>query len=361
MTTVHQIIPVLAPHDAVGNHTLQVREALRHAGFESEVFAELRFGHHRDTGRLLSDFPQPGGAADLLIYQSSTGSSVADWLLGRPEPLAVNYHNITPASFFEPWDDQAAASMRRARTQLGALARRSRLALADSPFNAAELTELGYAPVVVSPLLLDLDARLAAPDPQVAEHLARTRAGHHWLFVGRLAPNKCQHDLIAAFAAYRLLYDPGARLTLIGSEAVPSYGDALYGLVDDLGLTAAVTFPAPVTDAELAAYYADADAFVCLSRHEGFCVPLLEAMRHDVPIVALAAGAVPDTVGDAAVLLDDAAPHPVAAAVQQLLGDEPFRAGLITAGRAVVAVHSLASTSAAFVDAIRRHLDAVGG
>lgn len=361
MTTVHQIIPVLAPHDAVGNHTLQVREALRHAGFESEVFAELRFGHHRDTGRLLSDFPQPGGAADLLIYQSSTGSSVADWLLGRPEPLAVNYHNITPASFFEPWDDQAAASMRRARTQLGALARRSRLALADSPFNAAELTELGYAPVVVSPLLLDLDARLAAPDPQVAEHLARTRAGHHWLFVGRLAPNKCQHDLIAAFAAYRLLYDPGARLTLIGSEAVPSYGDALYGLIDDLGLTGVVTCAGAVTDAELAAYYADADAFVCLSRHEGFCVPLLEAMRHDVPVVALAAGAVPDTVGDAAVLLDDAAPHPVAAAVQQLLGDETFRAGLVTAGRAVVAAHSLPATSAAFVAVIRRHLDAVGG
>src|SRR3546814_7862540 len=93
--------------------------------------------------------------------------------------------------------------MRRARAQLGAMARRSRLALADSPFNAAELTELGYSPVQVSPLLLDLDSRLAAPDPVVAEHLARTRAGRSWLFVGRLAPNKCQHDVIAAFAAYR--------------------------------------------------------------------------------------------------------------------------------------------------------------
>src|SRR3546814_1469175 len=83
-----------------------------------------------------------------------------------------------------------------------------------------------YSPVQVSPLLLDLDSRLAAPDPVVAEHLARTRAGRSWLFVGRLAPNKCQHDVIAAFAAYRMLYNRGARLTLVGSEAASSYADA---------------------------------------------------------------------------------------------------------------------------------------
>ena len=360
MTTVHQIIPVLAPHDAVGNHTLQVRDALREAGFESEVFAEFRFGHHSSTGVALAQYDAHAGAADLLVYQSSTGSSAVDWLLHRSERVAVNYHNITPASFFEAWDDQAAASMRRARAQLGSLARRSELALADSPFNAAELRDLGYAPVRVSPLLLDLEARLAAPDARAAEHLARTRRGRSWIFVGRLAPNKCQHDVIAAFAAYRRLYDPGARLTLIGSEAAYSYADALHGLVDDLDLGTAVTFTGPVSDAELAAYYDDADVMVCLSRHEGFCVPLLEAMRHDVPVVALAAGAVPDTVGSAGVLVDDASPHLVAATVHELLEDEGLRAGLVASGREVVAEHSLANAKAQFVDAIRTHLDRRG-
>jgi glycosyltransferase involved in cell wall biosynthesis len=360
VTTVHQVIPVLAPHDAVGNHTLQLRDALRGAGFESEVYAEMRLGHLRDVGRAISDYPSQRDA-DLLIYQSSTGSTAVDWLLKRPEQLAVNYHNITPASFFEAWDDQGAASMRRARVQLGALARRSRLALADSPFNAAELTELGYAPVVVAPLLLDLDARLAAPDPEAAAYLARTRAGRHWLFVGRLAPNKCQHDLIAAFAAYRVAYDPGARLTLIGSEAAPSYSDALYGLIDDLGLNGAVTIAGSVTDPELAAYYDDADVYVCLSRHEGFCVPLLEAMRHDVPVVALAAAAVPDTVGNAAVLLTESSPASVAAAVRGLLEDGRFCKELVVAGRQVVAEHALAPSAAIWVELLRSHLAGVGG
>jgi len=361
VTTVHQIIPVLAPHDAVGSHTLQVRDALRGAGITSEVFAEFRLGHHVGTGRTLDDYDAVAGQADLLIYQSSTGSSAVDWLLRRAEPLAVNYHNITPASFFEAWDDQAAASMRRARAQLGAMARRSRLALADSPFNAAELTDLGYDPVRVAPLLLDLEGRLAAPDPQVASHLARTRAGRSWLFVGRLAPNKAQHDVIAAFAAYRVLYDAGARLTLVGSEAASSYADALLGLVDDLDVTTAVTFAGPVSDAELAAYYDDADVFVCLSRHEGFCVPILEAMRHDVPVVALSAGAVTDTVGSAGVLVDDASPHPVAAAVHELLADEAFRSGLVAAGRARLAEHALDPARATFVDAIRTHLGIARG
>jgi glycosyltransferase involved in cell wall biosynthesis len=360
MTTIHQVIPVLAPHDAVGNHTLALRDALRAAGIDSEVFAEMRLGHHRGTGRAIADYPETA-TADLLIYQSSTGSGVVDWLLKRPEPLAVNYHNITPASFFEAWDDQGAASMRRARVQLGALARRSRLALADSPFNALELRELGYDPVVVAPLLLDLESRLATADQLVTEHLARTRSGRHWLFVGRLAPNKCQHDLVAAFAAYRAAYDPGARLTLIGSEAAPSYSDALYGLIDDLDLHGSVTIAGSVTDGELSAYYDDADVFVCLSRHEGFCVPLLEAMRHDLPVVALAAAAVPDTVGDAAVLVDDSSPTLVAATVHQLLGDDAFRGQLVAAGRAVLAAHSLAAASATWIDLLRTHLGLAGG
>jgi glycosyltransferase involved in cell wall biosynthesis len=360
MTTIHQVIPVLAPHDAVGNHTLQLRDALRHAGFESEVFAEMRLGHHRNTGQALNDYPA-GGAVDLVLYQSSTGSTAVDWLLRRDDPIAVNYHNITPASFFEAWDDQAAASMRRARVQLGSLARRSRLALADSPFNAAELTELGYSPVVVAPLLLDLDARLAAPDPTVAEHLARRGGGHQWLFVGRLAPNKCQHDLIAAFAAYRAVYDRHATLTLVGSEAAPAYSDALYGLIDDLDLHGAVTVTGAANDAELAAYFAAADVYVSLSRHEGFGVPLLEAMVHDVPVVALAAAAVPDTVGDAAVLVDRSDPDLVAATVSQLMEDEAFRAALVAAGRRVVADHSLASASATWIELLRKHLGLSGG
>jgi glycosyltransferase involved in cell wall biosynthesis len=91
----------------------------------------------------------------------------------------------------------------------------------------------------------------------------------------------------------------------------------------------------------LAAHYRAADAFVCLSDHEGFCVPLLEAMHHEVPIVAFASSAVPETLGGGGVVVDDKGPVTVAAAVHRVLGDQPLREALAAAGRARLAELSL--------------------
>ena len=354
MTTVHQVIPVLAPHDAVGAHTLRVQAALQAARIESRVFAEVIIGDPSGEALPLTSFAANGNGADLLLYQASTGSSGAEWLLRRAEAYAVNYHNVTPAAFFDPWDSDAAYSMRRARNQLRALAPRSVGALADSPYNATELDEAGYEPVEVTPLLLDVGGEPPHGDERTAAFLQRTRRGAHWLFVGRLAPNKCQHDILAAFAAHRVLHDPDARLTLVGSAASATYEAALFALADQLGLTDALTIVASLRDEELAAYYHDADLFVCLSEHEGFCIPIIEAFRFGTPVLALAAAAVPDTAGDAAVLLPSKDPHLVATAADCLLRDAALRTELVAAGRARVLDFALDRTAPLFVDAVKR-------
>jgi L-malate glycosyltransferase len=356
VTAVHQVIPVLAGADAVGSHTLLVRAALRAAGFESEVFAE---DVHRDVAGEARPVRQLGrrSAADLLLYQCSTGTKLTDWLLARPEPLAVDYHNITPASYFERWEPEAARNMRRARTDLHRLAPRTALALADSTFNAEELAGAGFPPAVVVPPLLDLGAVAARPDPGTAAVLRRARTGAHWLFVGRLAPNKCQHDLIAALAVARRLHDPGARLTLVGSATSEAYRDAVEALADDLGVGGAVTFTDRIGPAELAAHWLDADVFVCLSEHEGFCVPVVEAMHAGVPVVAYAAGAVPETVGGAGVLLDGKDPVLVATAVARLLADPLRRGELVDAGKARAGELDADVTGPRLVEVVRRFLE----
>src|SRR5205814_10039106 len=132
-----------------------------------------------------------------------TGSPMAEWLHARPEPLLVDYHNITEARFFDRWAPGAADNMRRARRQMTMLAGRTRLALAVSEFNAAELRAAGYSDVAVAPLLMDFSEFDEVPDARLLARLKGDRAavavGARWLFVGRLAPNKCQHDVIAAF------------------------------------------------------------------------------------------------------------------------------------------------------------------
>lgn len=361
MTAVHQILPVLAPHDAVGGHTRRVQAALRSQGHESRIFAEIVVGEPPEGVSLLEDFDRAGAGADLLIFQASTGSAAADWLQSRREPYVVNYHNVTPARFFEPWAPEAAENMRRGRNQLRALAPRSVAGLADSEFNASELVELGYRDVTVTPLLLDLDGVAPAPDARTTAFLQGARRGSHWLFVGRLAPNKCQHDVIAAFALYRTLHDPGARLTLVGSPASTTYADALLGLAEDLGVDRAVTMTSGLDDASLSAYYSDADVFVCLSEHEGFCIPIIEALRHGTPVIALAEAAVPDTAGPAAVLLPAKDPHLVASAVHGLLHDAAWRDQLAGYGHEQVARYALAHTTPVFQAAVQAALDRVGG
>jgi glycosyltransferase involved in cell wall biosynthesis len=237
--------------------------------------------------------------------------------------------------------------------------------------------------VVVVPVLVDLEALAVPGDGGVARRLAQAKAGGggDWLFVGRLTPNKCQHEVVKAFAVYRRVFDRRARLWLVGGSSSPRYGAALEKLVAALGLGGAVTVTGSVSQAALVSYYRAADVFVCLSQHEGFCVPLLEAMWHRVPVVALASSAVPETLGSAGVLLPGrsessgaggggaaggagggagggrAGAALVAAAVDRVLGDASLRDALVARGVARVEEFSLERTRRQFADAISGVID----
>jgi glycosyltransferase involved in cell wall biosynthesis len=177
------------------------------------------------------------------------------------------------------------------------------------------------------------------------------------LFVGSLAPHKAPHDLIAMLAAYRALYQSRATLTLVGRSFEDRYTSALEGYIRALGLSDAVTIAGSLSDAELEAHWRAADVFTCASDHEGFCVPLIEAMSHDLPIVAFRAAAVPGTVADAGLLIDDKAPVAFAAAAHRVATDPALRVQLIAAGRSRLADFELPVASDRFVGALRSVLE----
>lgn len=356
---VDQLLPVLGAHDAVGAHALAVRRVLRAAGYASEIYADVVAPELADLARPWLDAPGRISPERVVLYHASTHAPLAGWLVQRArwgERIVVDYHNVTPPEFFRRWLPDAAVEMTAARVELGALAPLAEAALADSAFNAAELVELGYRAAEVSPLLVDLDACRVDPDPRTLARLERqrSRGGAAWLFVGRVAPNKCQHDVLAAFAVYRKLFDSRARLCLVGGVTAPTYLAALQRMVDDLDLESAVEIVSGLTSEELSARYIGADVLVCMSEHEGFCVPLLEAMELGVPIVAYRAAAVPETVRDAAVLLADKDPVVVASSVAELLGDAGRRSALVEAGRARARRFTLAATSAELLGHLRR-------
>ncbi|MFN8035223.1 MAG: glycosyltransferase family 4 protein [Acidimicrobiia bacterium] len=360
MTALHQFVPVLEP-GAVGGHTLEVRRALRDHGIESEVFAETvhpsmqgRAHPYRDYGARVA-----AGRGDVLLYQMAIGSPVASFVRARPERIAVDYHNITPPALFAKWEPDLVHGLAWGRHQLAELAGISAFALADSAYNEQELVELGYHDTAVVPILLDLSTFEHDVDAPCLDRLlaAKRAGGADLLFVGRVAPNKAQHELVKVLAAYRRLYDPHARLHLVGAPASDRYVGAIRSFAAELGLGDAVDLTGPVGAGELAAHYRAADVLVSMSVHEGFCVPLLEAMHHRVPIVARAAAAVPETLAGAGILLRASAPDRFAAAIHRVVTDAHLRAELVAAGVRRLADFSLERTRARLLDAVGPFVD----
>ena len=362
---VDQLVPGFAKHDAISNHMLQLRRVFRRAGYASDIYADWIDPRLAGEGaRPPSECPSAPDADRVLLYHQSAHSPMAGWLrdvAAAGQLLATDYHNITPSKYFARWEPPAAKSMDLARKELELLAPWTGLATADSPYNEAELIEFGYGRTAVCPLLVDLEEYHREPDSRTLDRLRRhrERGGSRWLFVGRMSPNKCQHDIIAAFAVYRRLFDPLAMLTLVGGATSPRYLRALQQLTAELELGDSVEYRDGTPFSQLLAYFHASDVFVCLSEHEGFCVPILEAMELGLPVIAYRAAAVTDTVDTAGILLDDKDPLAVACAVDELLSDVRRRVGLVEAGRSRAATFSLEHTSRVFVDTLSAWLSSV--
>ena len=216
----------------------------------------------------------------------------------------LQYHNVTPAHFFAPFDPALFRLARLGRQELATLAGRVDLALGDSEYNRRELETLGFGPTGVFPIAVSWDRITAAPRlPALEEVLGDGLL--NFLFVGRIAPNKKIEDHPAARRALQALRERGLPVPLRRPvRRRPALPRDAAG--DDRCSTEMpkerFLFVGEVTDDELAAYYRTADVYISLSEHEGFCVPLIEAMAADVPVLAYAAGAVPDTLGGAGVV-----------------------------------------------------------
>ena len=312
----HQFLAAAAPHDAVTNQALALQDELRARGVRSAIVAE----HVHDSlsahiERLRPDLVPRGPV--LLRY--SIWSKAAQAALDSATSLGVIYHNITPPDLVARSSPATAALCLRARRELPRIIESSDLLIADSTFNADELRGLGARGVRVVPLLLDITwcpISQDAPSKDV-------------LFVGRIAPNKRIEDLIDAAVLLRRHYLPGARLRIVGSpSAFPGYRAALEDRVVDFEMHDAVEFLGELSDAARDHEFQHAGAYLSMSEHEGFCVPILEAMGHGVPVVARDAGAVRETAGGAALLLPSRDPLLAAAALARVLTDPDVRGGL---------------------------------
>jgi len=351
---IHLFVPMLHRRDAVGEHTSALRDRLVASGVPCTVYTELPDPDTVDETRPYAEYEHDAVPGDVLVYQVATRSDMTGWLAGRPEPLVLNYHSLTPAPYFARWNNTIARMQEAAVRELAELAPRCVLGIGVSEFDVAELRAAGCPDTRRVPVA-NVPLPPVEPDPAVLAALADRKelGGPWWLSVGRLAPNKAHQETVAALFVARATSAPDAHLTIVGGPTEPHYAAALRRYAADLGLSGAVEFTTRLTPGGLAARYATADVLVMLSEHEGFGVPLVEAMSHGLPVVAYDAGAVAETVGAAGVLLGRKGPRDVADAVASLLADPVRRDALAAAGRAHLAALGLEHAGSDLVMTLR--------
>lgn len=337
---VHQLVAALSYGDAIGNEALAIQGHLRRAGFESDIFAERVHPRMAHLARPLWEYGEVSSPDTVCLFHFSIGSAAGRLIYHAPDRLVSVYHNITPADWFLGFHPHLAGLCHHGRRELAAFAARTELGLADSEFNRRELEAAGYGRTAVLPIVLDLDDYRRPVSPVARRLYDDGRV--NVLFVGRIIPNKRIEDLIGVFALYQRHLEPRSRLLLVGDyRGHERYYDRLQERVRRLGADE-VIFPGHVDDDDLRAYYAEGDVFLCLSEHEGYCVPLVEAMAFGLPVIAYDAGAVKETLRGGGILLREKRPEVVAELIGRLREDVALRAAVLrTQERALATVRAI--------------------
>lgn len=323
--TVHQLIIGATPHDAITQNGLLWQRWLQEAGFASELYATSIDDGCKDQIRPWHSYRAgPNGAH--LLYHHSMGHPVVDQLLAEhAQNLIPVYHNVTPARWFAQADPELVRLTTLGIQQLGQMGNVLSKGVGDSDFNCGDMQAAGFKLTKTVPITFDAERykKIGRTPPS-----QKINGGPLLLFVGRLAPNKCQEDLVRLLHACRQL-EPATQLLLVGSHWLPAYVDWIRYVAEQLGVADGVHLLGSVSFAEMAQYYQTADLFVSLSEHEGFGMPLIESMFFKLPILAYRSSAVTGTLGGASITFDRKNYGALAQLVVRLWQDEAWQQRII--------------------------------
>ena len=329
---INQWVPAAHRGDAIGDSARRVRTLIRRMGHQSDIYALTIDDALEGDVRPFADPAARRG--DVTIFHYALPSPMTAAFASLPAGRVLQYHNVTPASYFAPYDLALFRLASLGRQELAGLVGRVDLALGDSEFNRKELDTLGFHRTGVFPIAVDT-TRITQPVARPALASMLDDGLVNFLFVGRIAPNKKIEDHIKLAEVYKRYVDAYYRFIFVGRyDVVPRYYATIralmteYRLLDDRFI-----FTGPIPDEELAVYYRHAAVYISLSEHEGFCVPLVESMAADVPVLAYAAAAVPDTLGGAGVQFAPKDLEHAAELLGELAFDDELRAAVIAGQR----------------------------
>ena len=318
-----QLLPSVHSGDAVGDSAYEIHKAFQERGIESVIIGVNIDDHLRDRAVDFRKFSQYDSPETIHIYHFAVPSPITYAFKEARGRKVLIHHNITPPHFFERFSEELVTITTTGRHELQLLAESTDLGLADSEYNRLELVHYGYKRTGVLPILLDFSKYTLPAAQDIIDRYDDDTV--NILFVGRITPNKKQEDLIKAFHVYKRFVNPASRLILVGKyNEQEAYAKFLGELIDELALED-VHFSGHITQQECNAFYRVADVLLSMSEHEGFFVPAVESFFFQVPVLAYNCTAVPYTLGNAGVLINEKHYNEIAEMIQLVVEDETFR------------------------------------
>ena len=330
---INQLTNGITLNDAVSKQVIAIKKCLEDLGIESSIFVywkdeKIKEGSVFSIYENTSNLPPKLLKSDIVIYHHYNKSHVIEVLKKLSCQKILYYHNITPPSFFKDSDPKMAEDQQIGLNQMEILKSLCDSA-AGSIYNVVELKKMGFSSVYEVPYYFDMKL-YSKKNQRVLEN---KKVYDNIIFVGRIAPNKRQDDLIKIFYYYTNFVNPNSRLFITGQidQNNPDlYQANLLVLIRNLGLENKVIFTGLINQKELLSLYRMADIFVCMSEHEGFCVPIIESMLMKVPVIAFDSTAIPYTMKNAGILINKKEHKLIALLIKKILNDKSLQSKLIS-------------------------------
>lgn len=313
-----------AKGDAITNQMFLIQKILKNNGYDSEIYAEYIPKELAGKVKPIQEYHQD--RTGILMVHHSMGINCFEQIVHLSDKKILIYHNITPERFFK--DEYLKKYIRLGLKQAESYKDYIKYCVADSNYNRQQLIRMGHScDIDVMPVQISLNRFDELEDEQ--NIIEENRATRNIIFVGRVVENKCQHDVIKAFAVYNRYFEKNSKLFIIGDNSMSGYVDELEQLAERLEVSDKIVFTGKISDSGLKTYYRIADVFLCMSEHEGFGVPLLESMKMGVPVIAYRSSAIPETMGGAGILVTEKNYAYIGALLNEVINDRNLYEALV--------------------------------
>ncbi|MBO6214244.1 MAG: glycosyltransferase family 4 protein, partial [Lachnospiraceae bacterium] len=337
--------------DAVSNDLLAIDSLLKAHGIESLIYA--REFDRRYRGRVKSFQKIPAlKKDDILLYHMAAAGGFNEYIRRQSCIKVIRYHNLTPPHFYKYYNEGNYRACIKGISEVKELRDYTDYCINDSDYNSSDLRKYGYGcPMYTVPIIMAFTEYDREVDPVMYNRLKDGRI--NILFTGRMVPNKKIEDLIEVFYYYKKYWNENARIILAGSfDKKEAYCRKLLDYIEKLGIND-IYITGHIPFESLLACYKASDVYLSLSEHEGFCVPLVEAMYFNIPIVTYTAGAVSSTMGDNTITLKSKDPIETAGVVDRIVTDGSLRENIIKTQKENLKRFLPETTGKQFIEAIK--------